>query len=68
MPWYVIWLLPLAALGASLRLRRVAAGLTVYLVLVFMPTTGILLGLANINPMNTPAGHASIKLQTKLER
>jgi len=68
MPWYVIWLLPLAALGASLPLRRVAAGLTVYLVLVFMPTTGILLGLANINPMDTPAGHASIKLQTKLER
>ena len=26
MPWYVIWLLPLAALGTSVRLRRVAAG------------------------------------------
>ena len=32
MPWYVIWVLPLAALGTSLRLRRAALALTVFLV------------------------------------
>ncbi len=36
-PWYVIWVLPLAALGGSVRLRRAAIVLTLYLVLAFIP-------------------------------
>ena len=36
-PWYVIWLLPLAALATSVRLRRVALALTVFLIFAFMP-------------------------------
>ena len=37
MPWYAIWLTPLAALGGSTRLRRATLALTVYLVLVLCP-------------------------------
>jgi len=66
-PWYVIWALPLAALGKSIRLRRVAVGLTVYLVLTFMPITGLVLYKHGLNPLNTRVGHASSKLQKMLE-
>ncbi|MGI8413501.1 MAG: glycosyltransferase 87 family protein [Solirubrobacteraceae bacterium] len=65
-PWYVIWLLPLAALSTSLRLRRSALALTVFLVLTFLPETGILLAEHGINPMATTVGQASRTLQTKL--
>jgi alpha-1,6-mannosyltransferase len=68
MPWYLIWLAPLAALGASPALRRAFLGLTVFLVLTFMPATGIYFASHGIDPMATPAGHASSKLQHKLSR
>jgi hypothetical protein len=67
-PWYVIWLLPLAALGSSLRLRRAAIAVTVYLVFAFTPTTGILMSKAHINLMSGSAGQASRALQKKLEQ
>jgi hypothetical protein len=67
MPWYVIWLLPLAGLGTSIRLRRVAVALTVYLVLTFVPITGLVLYKHGLNPLNTRVGHASSKLQKTLE-
>ena len=66
MPWYVIWLAPLAALGTSIRLRRATLALTVFLVLTFIPATGLFLNDHGINPMNTPAGLASSALQHKL--
>jgi hypothetical protein len=66
MPWYVVWLLPLAALGTSVRLRRLAAALTVFLLLVFLPTVNTYMNDHNINLLNTPAGRASSSLQYKL--
>jgi alpha-1,6-mannosyltransferase len=66
MPWYVIWLAPLAALGASPRLRRATLVLTVFLVLTFVPAMQIFLQGQGLNPLDTPAGHASAKLQKKL--
>jgi alpha-1,6-mannosyltransferase len=68
MPWYLIWLAPLAALGASPALRRAFLGLTAFLVLTFIPATGIYFANHGIDPMATPAGHASSKLQHKLSR
>ncbi len=68
MPWYVIWVLPLAALGTSIRLRRAAVAFTVFLVLAFFPATAIYLGKAHIDPMATSAGQASLALQQKLEQ
>jgi hypothetical protein len=60
--------LPLAALGTSVKLRRVAVAFTVYLVLAFFPATAIYLPKAHIDPMATPAGQASLALQQKLEQ
>jgi hypothetical protein len=59
MPWYIVWLLPLAALGASLRLRRVALAATVFLVLAFMPVTGMVLGQLHVNLLGSSVGRAS---------
>lgn len=67
-PWYLIWMLPLAALGSSLRLRRAALALTAYLVFAFVPVTGMLLSAHGIDLMRGSAGQASKQLQKKLEQ
>jgi hypothetical protein len=67
-PWYVIWLLPLAGLATSRPLRRLALVSTVYLVIGFIPATGMLLSQFGINLMNSHAGRASQALQRHLER
>ncbi len=66
-PWYVVWLLPLAALGTSLRLRRAALVLTVYLVIAFAPMTGLILSSKGIDLLGSPVGQASRALQAKLQ-
>ncbi len=66
MPWYVVWVLPLAALGTSVRLRRVSLVLTVFLVLTFLPVVWRYMAQHNINPLRSPAGQASQTLQRKL--
>ncbi len=66
MPWYVIWLAPLAALGTSPRLRRATVALTTFLILTFMPATQITMQAEGLYPLDTPAGHASAVLQKKL--
>jgi alpha-1,6-mannosyltransferase len=67
-PWYLVWLLPLAALSTNLRLRQAALGLTVFLVIVFAPVTDMFLFAHGLNPLNNPAGRASQNLQHKLEK
>jgi hypothetical protein len=67
-PWYVTWLLPLAALGTSVRLRRTTLALTAFLVVSFVPATGIILSKHGINPMGSSVGRASKALQHTLER
>jgi hypothetical protein len=66
MPWYVVWLLPLAAISASARLRTTALALTVFLVLTFMPLTGTALTSAGINPMASHVGRAAASLSRRL--
>jgi alpha-1,6-mannosyltransferase len=66
MPWYVIWVLPLAAIGSSVRLRRAALALTVFLVLVFLPSSGKFWSLIHFDPLSGSAGQASQTLQGKL--
>ena len=65
-PWYVIWLLPLAALAPSVALRRWSVVLTVFLMLAFVPVTTQYLTDHHINPLSTPAGRASKNLQNRL--
>jgi alpha-1,6-mannosyltransferase len=67
MPWYVLWLLPLAAFASSARLRGAAVALTVFLVITFIPSTEIFLQDHGINPMAGSAGQASQARQRTLE-
>ncbi|MGH2871063.1 MAG: glycosyltransferase family 87 protein, partial [Solirubrobacteraceae bacterium] len=66
MPWYVVWLLPLAAIGTNLRLRRLALVLTVFLVLAFVPTVSQWMSSNGVQLLNTPSGRAALSLQYKL--
>lgn len=65
-PWYVIWLLPLAALATSVNLRRTALAMTVFLILAFMPATELYMQAHGINPLGSPVGQASQSHQHKL--
>jgi hypothetical protein len=65
-PWYVVWLLPLAALGTSVKLRRATVALTVFLIFAFVPATGQYLSEHNINLLSSPVGQASTSRQDKL--
>jgi hypothetical protein len=67
-PWYVIWLLPLAALGSAVKLRRAALILTAYLVFAFGPAGGKILSKFGVDLMSGSAGQASHVLQKKLEQ
>jgi hypothetical protein len=66
MPWYVIWLLPLAGLAASAWLRRVSLVITAFLILSFMPVTNLLMQKYNINALSGSAGRAAASEQNKL--
>jgi alpha-1,6-mannosyltransferase len=59
MPWYVVWLLPLAAVADDLRLRAVALAATAFLIVAFLPVTGSLLRRLEINPTAGPVGLAA---------
>ena len=57
MPWYVLWVLPLAAIGRSRALRRATVALTAFLLLTLVPVTGYVLTHAcHCNPSNTGTG------------
>lgn len=65
MPWYVTWVLPLAALSGSLRLRRAALLATVFVVLTFMPVTSYVLHDLHLNPMGGAVGRRAVALQRR---
>ena len=66
MPWYVIWVAPLAALAASRRVRTVTLALTVFLVITAVPDTSHLLHQHGISPLAGSAGKASRALERTL--
>ena len=55
-PWYVMWLLPLAGLGSSPALRRATLVLSLYLTLTFMPLWTTTLNALNYDPFNSAIG------------
>jgi glycosyl transferase family 87 len=59
-PWYVMWLLPFAALADSEKLRRWTLILCAWLLLTFMPTTGLALDAIGYKPMQSAVGRASV--------
>jgi hypothetical protein len=58
LPWYVIWVLPFAALAGSPRLRVAALALGAYLILAWAPATGDMLNALHLHPGKTAVGRA----------
>ncbi len=56
LPWYVLWVLPLAALSSSIWLRRVTLVLGVYLIIAWAPVSGLLWDAIHFYPERTPLG------------
>jgi alpha-1,6-mannosyltransferase len=66
-PWYIVWVLPLAALGTSLRLRRATLAFTVFLMRSFIPATQLVMAQLKLSTMDGSASQASLARQQKLE-
>jgi len=56
LPWYVLWVLPLAALSSSRRLRVAALVLGAYLIVAWAPASGLLWNAIGFHPEKTPLG------------
>jgi hypothetical protein len=56
LPWYVLWVLPLAALAGSRRLRTTALLLGVYLIAAWAPLTGDVFNAIGFHPDKTSLG------------
>ena len=56
LPWYVLWVLPLAALAGSRRLRLAALLIGVYLIVAWAPATGIAFDAIGFHPEKTSIG------------
>lgn len=67
-PWYVIWVLPLAALATSARLRGWTLALCAFLTLTFVPATELVQSDLHIDTMTGPAGQASNALERTLQK
>ncbi|HTX45248.1 MAG TPA: glycosyltransferase family 87 protein [Solirubrobacteraceae bacterium] len=67
-PWYLLWLLPLAALARSARLRAAALAMTVFLVISFVPWTGLVLSEHGVRTLTGSAGAASLQREASLQK
>jgi hypothetical protein len=56
LPWYVLWVLPLAALSRSRRLRTASLVLGVYLIVAWAPASGQLWNAIGFHPEKTALG------------
>ncbi|HEY2766674.1 MAG TPA: hypothetical protein VGI76_00345 [Solirubrobacteraceae bacterium] len=56
LPWYILWVLPLAALSGSRRLRVAALVLSAYLILTWMPLATAMNSALGFHPSKTPLG------------
>jgi hypothetical protein len=56
LPWYLLWVLPLAALSRSRALRTTALALGAYLILTWMPLATAMDNAIGIKPTSTSLG------------
>jgi hypothetical protein len=56
LPWYIVWLLPFAALARSRGLRIAAVLLGIYTYMAWMPYSSEVLGFLHVNPSTTLLG------------
>jgi alpha-1,6-mannosyltransferase len=65
-PWYIVWILPFAALAARGRLAVVVLAFGVYILLAFGPEITPLLHLLHFNPFNSALGREHSQLVSHL--
>jgi hypothetical protein len=68
MPWYVLWVLPFAALARHGAARAAAIALTVFLLAVWAPATAPLLHRLGAHPTRTATGRANNRFMHALLR
>ncbi len=68
MPWYVLWLLPFAALMRRGTARVAAIALTVFLLAAWAPASASLLHRLGAYPGRTPTGQANARFMQRLLR
>lgn len=56
LPWYILWVLPMAALSDSRRLRTTALAMSAYLILIWMPLATAMDSALGFHPSKTPLG------------
>jgi hypothetical protein len=56
LPWYILWVLPMAALSRSRKLRAAALVLGAYLILTWMPLATAMDSALGFHPSKTPLG------------
>jgi hypothetical protein len=66
LPWYVLWVLPLAALSSSRRLRTVALVLGAWLIIAWAPASSGLWDTLHFYPEKTPLGRLHQRLVKEL--
>ena len=65
-PWYIVWILPFAALAAGRRLTLCLLLVGVYLLLAFGPEVTPLLHALHFDPFGSPLGRQHYKLNSHL--
>jgi hypothetical protein len=68
MPWYVLWMLPFAALARPGAARAAAVVLTVFLLAAWAPATAPLLHRLGAHPTRTATGRANSRFMQRLLR
>jgi hypothetical protein len=68
LPWYVLWVLPLAALSTSRRLRTASIVIGVYLIVAWAPASGLLWNAIGFHPDHTAVGRLHQRYVTELLR
>jgi hypothetical protein len=66
LPWYVLWILPMAALAGSRKLRTAALVLGAYLILAWVPATGEIMAALHLHPGKTAVGRVHARAVTEL--
>jgi hypothetical protein len=66
LPWYVLWVLPLAAFSSSRRLRTVALVLGAYLIVAWAPVTSAVMSALHLEPSKTALGRQHQRLVKQL--
>ncbi len=66
LPWYLVWVLPMAALAGSRKLRLATVVLGVYFIIAWAPATSEVLGKIGFHPQHTTMGRMHAKAVEEL--